>query len=127
MHNLKKYYDKLKGSTIACIGFFLSPLSWWNDPYVNVPIAYFCAWIISLYSHRLFLPAFVGSYLATNVLGFVLLHKGITKTLSKTNSQKVQYTLKNFSKDLAISIAYTLLIILLVKMKVIQPPQNYMK
>lgn len=127
MHNIKAYYDKLKGSTIACIGFFLSPLSWWNDPYVNVPIAYFCAWIISLYGHRLFLPAFIGSYLATNVLGFVLLHKGIKKTLSKNDSQKVQYTIKNFMKDLAISMAYTFLIILLVKIKVIQPPQNYMK
>ena len=42
MNNLGTHHDKLKGNIIACIGFILSPLSWWNGPYVN--IAYICAW-----------------------------------------------------------------------------------
>ncbi len=125
MNNLKSYYDRLKGSTMACIGFFLSPLSWWNDPYVNIPIAYFFAWVISLFYSRLFLPVFVGVYLITNLLGFVLLHKGIRKTLSKTDSQNVRYRAKDFLKDLAISLLYTLIIIVLVKLKIIQPLQGY--
>ncbi|HCL81722.1 MAG TPA: hypothetical protein DHW81_05705, partial [Nitrospiraceae bacterium] len=119
------YYEKLKGSAMACIGFILSPLSWWNDLYVNIPIAYFCAWVFSLFYPDLFMHAFVVSYLATNVLGFVLLHKGIRKTLSKDDSQKVRYGWKDFLKDLAISLLYTFLIVILVKLNVILPFQEY--
>jgi hypothetical protein len=127
MNNLSKHYDKLKGSVIACIGFILSPLSWWNDPYVNIPIAYVCAWLISLLYPHLFLSAFAGAYLATNVLGFILLHKGISRSLSKTEREKIRYTRKNFLKDIAISLFYTALMVLLVQLKVIQPLQNYFK
>ena len=31
---------KIKGGVVAMIGFLLSPLSWWNDAFVNIPIAY---------------------------------------------------------------------------------------
>lgn len=125
MNALKIYYDRLKGSTIACIGFILSPLSWWNDPFINIPIAYSLAWIVSFHNQRAFLPVFVSSYLATNVLGLMLLHIGIRKALSKPDAQKVRYRTKDFLKDLAISIFYTLLIVALVKLKIIQPLHEY--
>ncbi|MFI5296037.1 MAG: hypothetical protein ACHQ0Y_13560 [Thermodesulfovibrionales bacterium] len=127
MNSIKSYYGKLKGSAMACIGYFLSPLSWWNDPYVNVPIAYFCAWVVSIFFPQLFLLAFVGAYMGTNVLGFILLHKGIGKTLSKADSEKVRYTRKDLMRDFSISLAYTLLIVALVKLKIVQPPQNYVR
>jgi len=127
MNNIKKYYGRLKGSALACIGFFLSPLSWWNDPYVNIPIAYLCAWLVSMYKADLFLASFIGAYLATNVLGLVLLHKGIGRVLSDSEKEKIKYTGKALLKDIAISLLYTLIMVLLVKMKLIQPPQHYLK
>lgn len=127
MNNLSRYYDKLKGSVLACIGFLLSPLSWWNDPYVNIPIAYVCAWLISLIYPHAFLFAFAGAYLATNVLGFILLHKGISRTLSKSSREEIRYTRKNMAKDFAISFFYTALMVLLVKLKIVQPVQDYFK
>jgi hypothetical protein len=127
MNNLSKHYDKLKGSVIACIGFILSPFSWWNDLYVNIPIAYVCGWLISLLYPRLFLSAFAGAYLATNILGFILLHKGLSRTLSKTDSEEIRYTKKNFLKDIAISLFYTAIMVLLVQLRVIQPLQHYFK
>jgi hypothetical protein len=36
---LKK--KKIVGAVVAALGFVLSPLSWWNDLFVNIPIAYF--------------------------------------------------------------------------------------
>ena len=30
---------KMSGGVMAFIGFMLSPLSWWNDLFVNVPLA----------------------------------------------------------------------------------------
>ena len=127
MNNLARYYDKLKGSTLACIGFILSPLSWWNDAYVNIPIAYVIAWLVSLFRSDLFLYAFIGAYLMTNVLGFVLLQKGIGRTLAKPASERVRYTSRQFVKDLAISVCYTLLMVVLVETGVIKPPGHYFR
>ena len=62
---------------IAAIGFVLSPLSWWNDVVVNVPLAYLFAWPFSAWDERLYVPAFVLGYWLTNIAGLVLLHKGI--------------------------------------------------
>lgn len=39
---------KIGGGTLAFIGFMLSPLSWWNDLFVNVPLALGFAWLVSL-------------------------------------------------------------------------------
>lgn len=127
MNNLIYYYDKLKGSTMACIGYMLSPLSWWNDAYVNIPIAYACAWLTSYLYPRIFLPVFAGTYLMTNILGFVLLQKGITRTLSKENHEKIRYTRRNLAKDIAISLGYTALMVLLVKSGIIKPVEHYFR
>ena len=127
MFDLYRYSDRLKGSTMACIGYMLSPLSWWNDLYVNIPIAYACAWLISLFARNAFTFSFAGAYLATNVLGFVLLHKGIIRTLSKQGEEKPRYTRKQILKDVAISVSYTALMVLLVKLNIIRPVQEYLK
>ena len=45
-----------KGGILAIIGWILSPLTWWNDPLVNIPIAYGFGYLFSLISESLFLP-----------------------------------------------------------------------
>jgi len=63
----------------------------------------------------------------TNILGFVLLQKGIVRTLSKTDHDKVRYTRRNLAKDIAISLCYTALMVVLVKTGIIKPVQHYLK
>ena len=72
-----KRFRRARSSVIAAIGFVLSPLSWWNDLVVNVPLAYLFAWPLSAWDERLYVPAFVLGYLLTNIAGLVPLHKGI--------------------------------------------------
>ncbi|MBI5633923.1 MAG: hypothetical protein HZA15_10650 [Nitrospirae bacterium] len=127
MNDLSRDYDKLKGSALACIGYMLSPLSWWNDAYVNIPIAYACAWLVSLLYPNFFPGVFAGTYLLTNIVGFVLLQKGIARTLSKANHEKIRYNRRNLAKDIAISLCYTALMVLLVKTGIIKPPQHYFR
>jgi hypothetical protein len=43
---------KSYGGVLGFIGFMLSPLSWWNDLFVNVPLAPAFAWTISLFTNR---------------------------------------------------------------------------
>lgn len=56
------------------IGYILSPLTWWNDAFVNLPISYFCASIVSNLSGKYFLESFIVSYWISNILGIYLMH-----------------------------------------------------
>ena len=106
------------------VGFLLSPLSWWNDIYVNIPLAYVGAWIVSLIYKPAFLTAFVINYWITNILGFVLMHKGASKLAKKEGTIK-PYTQKDIVKDIFISLAYTALMVVLIKLKAVRPIKEY--
>ena len=112
------------GSILGVLGYLLSPLSWWNDVFINIPIAYGFAWLISLLDRSLFLPSLIFFYWMTNITGFILLHKGVEK-IAKTNHEARRYSRRDLKRDLIISIAYTVLIVVLAKMKIIIPPGKF--
>ena len=92
-----------KAGILAALGWLLSPLSWWNDLVVNVPLAYFFSFPFSLIDERLYLPAFALGYWLTNVLGFVLLHKGVTGMVRARKA--------SLKTDLLVGTAYTVLVV----------------
>jgi len=47
---------------MTLIGFMLSPLSWWNDLFVNVPLAIAFAWLVSWFHKPAFTAALVLGY-----------------------------------------------------------------
>jgi hypothetical protein len=113
---------KFTGGGLVFIGYMLSPLSWWNDLFVNVPLAVAFAWVVSAFYKPAFTPSVVLGYWLTNVLGFVLMHKGAQKALS--NKEK-KYTRRDLARDISISLLYTALIVALVKLGILKPLQNY--
>jgi hypothetical protein len=115
---------KISGGILAVVGFMLSPLSWWNDAFVNIPIALFFAWLVSLFYRPAFEASWIVGYWLTNVLGFVLMHKGAHRALSE---QERKYSRRDFLRDLSISLLYTGLIVALIKLGLIQPIENYFK
>jgi len=90
---------------VAGSGWLLSPLSWWNDLVVNVPLAYLFSLPFSLIDERLYVPAFALGYWLTNVLGFVLLHKGVAGMISKRKA--------SLRHDLLVGTAYTIVIVVI--------------
>lgn len=90
--------------------------------FVNFPLALAFAWGISLFYRPAFGPAVVLGYWLTNVAGFILLHKGTQEALSK---RPQKYSRRELLKDIAISLAYTVLILILLKLKILKPIQNY--
>ena len=103
-------------SILATLGYILSPLSWWNDMVVNVPLAYGFAIPFSLLNERLFLPAFIIGYWLTNVLGFVLLHKGVAGLVCE------QPRKQSICRYLMIAFAYTAIITVMVWLQWIPAP-----
>ena len=105
------------------IGFMLSPLSWWNDLFVTVPLALAAAWVVALLYPPAFEATVVVAYWLTNVLGFVLMHKGAERIFS---SNQKKYSRRDLLRDVGISLVYTGVIVLLLGLGILKPIENYL-
>jgi len=119
--NLKNVLGKAYYVSLFALGFILSPLSWWNDLFVNIPLAYIFSLPFSMISRSLFLPSFVLGYFLTNILGFLLMHHGISRGLLSKKIIK-----RDLKRDIIISLIYTVIIILLVVMGILKSPMEYL-
>jgi hypothetical protein len=106
------------GAILAVIGFLLSPLSWWNDLFINVPLALGFAWLASWFYHEAFTASFILGYWLTNVAGLVLMQRGAETLLS---SELRPYRGRQIARDLVIALLYTALMLLLVKSGLVGP------
>lgn len=111
---------KIKGTIFLIIGYMLSPLSWWNDLFFNLPIAYLFGYVCSCFNSNLFLPFTLLGYWISNILGILMMQFGVTDIFM------TQKTEKNLKKDLLIgltaSTAYTIIIVALLQLKWIDTP-----
>jgi uncharacterized membrane protein len=113
---------RIKGGIFVTIGYLLSPLSFWNDAFINIPIAYVIGFLFGLLSSSLFLPFMIIGYWITNIVGLVLMHVWAPEVLSKTEGRNKK---KFFFKYFIISIIYTLLIIILLKIGLVKFPYEH--
>ena len=110
---------KLKGFLFIGVGYMLSPLSWWNDLFFNLPIAYLFGYMVSWISPDLFIPFTIIGYWISNILGIIMMQVGATDMFFENKEN-------NFKQDLLIglgsSTAYTLLILGLVYFHILELP-----
>ncbi|WP_410766727.1 hypothetical protein [Haloferax sp. DFSO60] len=102
---------RASGGIVAFIGFILSPLSWWNDLVVNLPLAYAFGLLVAFFVREWFLPGIIVGYWLTNVLGFILLHKGAVVAVT---GEEPDTTPRTLARNIGISIGYTALVVVLV-------------
>jgi len=103
--------QKFSGGLLAGIGFMLSP-SPGGTTWSLTATALVFAWVASLFYRPAFEACVIVGYWLTNVLGFVLMHKGAQKMLSK---EQRKYFSRDLVRDLGISLLYTALILVLLK------------
>ncbi|HTQ52104.1 MAG TPA: hypothetical protein VMJ12_15450 [Candidatus Acidoferrales bacterium] len=115
---------KVSGGILATIGYLLSPLSWWNDAFINIPLALLFAWLVSFVYRPAFTASLILGYWLTNVVGFVLMHKGARQMLVKEPSSG---TRRELLTDIIVSLVYTIVIIALVKWGILKPLTGYFK
>lgn len=108
-------HRRLIGGFLVTVGYILSPASWWNDAFVNIPIAYVFAWAASKISPHLFLPVMVLAYWATNVAGFLLMHIGATYILRKEIPKKHW----NLRRTIIVTGIYTIIMVMLANLKIL--------
>jgi len=112
----------MSGGVLAVVGYMLSPLSWWNDLFVNVPLALAFAWVVSVFYRPAFEVSLVFGYWLTNVAGLILMHKGAQQMLT---DKKKKYSMRDLLRDVGISLLYTGLIVALIKFGVLKPFTAY--
>ncbi|MFC7202445.1 hypothetical protein ACFQJC_02890 [Haloferax namakaokahaiae] len=112
------------GGIVAFIGFILSPLSWWNDLVVNLPLAYVFGVLVAFFVPTWFLPGIIVGYWLTNVIGFIMLHKG---ALVAATGEDPETTPRALARDVGISIGYTALVVVLVWYGVLVVPEEMLR
>jgi len=112
---------KLRDIALVTIGFILSPLSWWNDMVINVPLAYIFSLPFSLIDQRLFLPGFILGYWLSNLLGFLMLHWGGENLIRQ---HRIPFSTR---RSLIISTLYSIIIIIFVLLEWLSPPTEMLK
>jgi hypothetical protein len=114
--------QRFRGGLLAAIGFMLSPLSWWNDLVINLPLAIAFAWVVSFFYRPAFDACVIIGYWLTNIIGLLLMHKGAVKIVSETDRK---YSRKALLTDIGVSLAYTALIVALLKLGILKPIKTY--
>ncbi len=105
----------LVNAVVFTVGLILSPITWFNDPIVNVPIALALTHLLTrVLSEELFTPIFTASYVFTNVLGLLLMQVSVSSSRNMFRGVEI---LKIFAG----AIAYTLLMILLLRLGILNP------
>jgi len=119
---VKKYVKAsyLVRGFIGTVGFILSPLSWWNDLFVNFPLSYAFAWLVgrplTLFvrvDQWLFLDLFIAGYFLTNLIGFLMIHYSIFG-IKKENR-------KSLATQILFALGYTLIIVIFFSLDICNP------
>ncbi|MGD1936963.1 MAG: hypothetical protein ACFCA4_05345 [Cyanophyceae cyanobacterium] len=109
----------LRGSFWTGLGYMLSPLSWWNDVFFNLPIAYAFGYCVSWLNHDWFLPGTIIGYWLSNVIGIVMMQVGITGVARGDHPRN---TKRDILWGIVGSTAYSVVIVLLARWNVLSLP-----
>jgi fluoride ion exporter CrcB/FEX len=110
---------KLRGSLLFIIGYLLSPLCWWNDLILNLPVAYAFGYICRWFSASWFVPGLIVGYWLSNLVGILLMQFGAIDVFQGESKPH------NLKKDLVTGVVsstiYTLVILALVQFHILDP------
>jgi hypothetical protein len=110
---------RLWGGTLVVVGYLLSPLCWWNDLVINLPLALGFGYLFSRPWPDALVPLTGVGYWLTNVVGFVLMQQGAVTALQKDGQGSGGQSLRN---GLITSTVYTVAIVVLIQFHVLEMP-----
>ena len=102
--------------TVFFIGWLLSPLSFWNDTFVNIPISYLCASLVIRFIKMDFLFLVLIFYWISNVFGILMMCSS-GKSIMPDKSNRFR-ALATFLITVAI---YSVIIIILNRAGILKP------
>ncbi|MBI1882985.1 MAG: hypothetical protein HYS08_02130 [Chlamydiae bacterium] len=108
---------RILGGVILTVGWILSPLTWWNDWLVNLPLSWLLAnFSTSPQNRHVFGMWFVFFYWLSNLLGFLLMYVGW-----RFFSLQKRVTKKEVVTSFFVSAGVTIVILFLIRIGWIKP------
>ena len=98
------------------VGWILSPFTFWNDAFVNIPVSYICASLFVRLVHSNFLLTTLVFYWLSNILGISMMYlsgKSIFKDRKSIVREVVVF--------LITIVVYSLILIVLNKLEILKP------
>lgn len=81
------FVKKALSALVFFIGWILSPFTWWNDAFINIPLSYLLANAIFRVSRLPFKWLVLGLYWISNVLGIFFMYFGGKKFIMKSRDR----------------------------------------
>jgi hypothetical protein len=111
---------KLRGGFLLILGFLLSPLSFWNDLFFNLPIAYSFGYACSWINPDVFLPCSILGYWLSNIVGILMMQAGVVDVFQE--QPKERNLKKELLMGLVTSAVYTVIIVALIQFNILETP-----
>lgn len=123
---------RLRAVVLIGVGWLLSPLCWWNDLVINLPLAYGFARLVQHWRPDAFAAGLVVGYWLSNVVGILLMQSGALQILTDDEDTVAEGEIaaapprnagrRELLMGLATSSLYTLAVVLLVKLGILEGP-----
>lgn len=111
---------QLRVLLLLAIGWLLSPLCWWNDLVINLPLAYGVGLLVKQFRPEWFAGGLIAGYWLSNVVGIVLMQTSALEVFQEPGQPS------NLRRELlwglVTSTVYTLVVFVLVQTGVIHTP-----
>lgn len=111
---------QLRALLLLALGWLLSPLCWWNDLVINLPVAWLVAKALAFWQPSWFTPGLVIGYWLSNVAGILLMQSSAMEVFR--NEDEPRDARRELLVGLATSTAYSLAVFALVKTGVLHTP-----
>jgi len=98
------------------VGWLLSPLTFWNDVFVNIPLAYLCASLCYRLAHFDFLQLALIFYWLSNLIGILLMY-----VYGRLIGKEEGLTLRTLFKTILTVIIYSIVLFMLSELGVLKP------
>ena len=102
--------------SVFFLGWLLSPLTTWNDVFINIPIAYLCASLVFRLAHFDFLPMVLVFYWLTNILGIALMYFS-----GRAIAREVGYWKDVVLKTVLTILIYSIILVLIYNFGILKP------
>ncbi len=113
-------HRQLRAVLLLALGWLLSPLCWWNDLLINLPLAWGFAWLLQQINPAWFTPGLVLGYWLSNITGILLLQAGALTVFAQEGEARDPR--REILVGLLTSTAYSLVVVLLVQSGVLRTP-----
>lgn len=111
---------QLRALLLLALGWLLSPLCWWNDLVINLPLAWLVARALAFWHASWFTPGLVIGYWLSNVAGILLMQSSALEVFR--NGEEPRNPRRELLVGLATSTAYSLAVFALVKTGLLHTP-----